>query len=74
MTERDVVWYGRAAVWVGAALLLLMAFTGAQIAVVSILSVLGIITGTIMLLYAGPFGTQSRRKTNGNVDGPDALS
>ena len=56
MQQFDVVWYGRAAAWVGAALILLMAVTGRQVALVTVAAVLGLIIGMALLLYSIPGG------------------
>lgn len=70
MSPRDLVWYGRAGVWIGAVLLLLMAFTGAQVGFVTVLSVIGIIAGIILLVYAIPFRSSGKnREVNGEADG-----
>jgi hypothetical protein len=59
MSRKDLTWYGRACVWIGTGLLLLMAFTGAQVGPVSVLAVLGIVVGAVLLIYAIPFGAGS---------------
>lgn len=70
MSRRDIVWYGRAFVWIGCALLLLMAFTGKQIGFVSVVSVLGAMIGVCLLMYAIPRRANRPRVGEGEVD-PD---
>ena len=55
MKLQDLVWFGRAFVWIGVALLLLMAFSGRDIAPLSTIAVIGTIAGIALLLYAGPW-------------------
>lgn len=55
MKTADITWYGRAAVWIGVALLLLMAVAGHQVAIVTVLAVLAVIAGIVLLIYAIPF-------------------
>jgi hypothetical protein len=52
----DAAWYGRAGAWIGGLLLLIMALTGRQVAVVSVVAVIGLIVGTGLLLYSIPGG------------------
>ena len=56
MSRGDAVWYGRVAVWIGTALLLLMAVTGTQIPYVSVVAVAAIVVGLILLVWTIPWG------------------
>jgi hypothetical protein len=60
MNPSDIVWFGRAGVWIGSALLIAMAVTGAQVGTVSIIAVVGIVIGAAFLLYAIPFREDRR--------------
>jgi hypothetical protein len=60
VSDRDLVWFGRAGVWIGVSLLLLMAFSGAQVAFVTVFAVFIIIVGVALLIYAIPLGRQVR--------------
>jgi hypothetical protein len=71
VSRSDINWYARSAVWLGVALLLLMAFTGAQVAVVTILAVVGICTGVVVLIYTIPWrATSPSDATSGHYDPP----
>ena len=67
MSRSDCIWYGRACVWLGVALLLVMAFTGAQVGFVSVIAVFATIVGIGLLLYAGPFN-RSEDKPRAGTD------
>lgn len=67
MSRSDIGWYGRTSVWVGTGLLLVMALSGAQVAIVTVLSVLSIISGLILLVYSIPF----RRATAAEKQPPE---
>lgn len=77
MQHFDVVWYGRAAAWVGAALILLMAVTGRQVALVTVAAILGLIVGMGLLLYSIPGGrvpdTVDRLPSTGMADGASSV-
>ena len=61
MNQPGSVWYGRACVWLGCALLLLMAFTGGQVGLVSVIAVASVAVGIVLLLYAVPWrGSKAR--------------
>ncbi len=62
MHPSDAIWYARAAVWIGIVLLFLMAFLHRQVAVVSVLAVVGIASGVIVLAYSIPFRSSQRSK------------
>ena len=71
MSRSDIVWYGRAGVWLGVGLLLLMAFTGAQVEAVSVFAVIATIVGLVFLFYAIPWRAASPRNetsAGGEVD------
>jgi hypothetical protein len=72
MSQGDLVWYGRAGVWLGSALLFIMAFLGIVLPVVTVASVLSVVFGAVLLVYSIPFGPQSgknTRDTGGTVNG-----
>lgn len=61
MDQFDAVWYGKAGVWIGSVLLVLMAVSGKQVAFVTVLAVLGVGAGVSLLLYSIPFGSEEHR-------------
>ena len=56
MSHNDLHWYGsRAAIWIGVILLILMAFTGAEVPVIAAAAVTAVVAGSILLVYLIPF-------------------
>lgn len=67
MRQFDAVSCGRAGVWTGSGLLLVMAMTGRQNALLSVLSVFAVAIGVVLLLYSIPRKSRGGNSTRGDA-------